>query len=223
MPYRCASCSELIEDSGGMCAECFAKLNFITSPYCQLCGVPFEFAMEGQALCGKCIITPPKYDLGRSLLKFDQHSKNLIHAFKYNDKTSHAKMFAKLIIARYANDLQDVEFIIPVPMHRIKRLVRNYNPAQVLSTELAKLLKKRMLPDGLIKTKWTKAQTTLSRSERMKNLTGSIRINEKYDIKDRVILLIDDVRTTGTTSNTCSNLLKKAGAACVKLVTIGVA
>lgn len=77
------------------------------------------------------------------------------------------------------------------------------------------------MPDLLIKSKWTKPQTSLSRKQRKENLVGSLHINKKYDVKNKVILLVDDVRTTGVTSNTCSLILKKAGAKSVKLLTIG--
>lgn len=221
LPYRCASCSELTKEQNGICAACFQKLNFITSPYCNICGFPFEFVIEGQFSCGKCIAVLPKYDLARSLFKFDQQSKNLVYAFKYNDQTTHAKMFARLLLARYRQDIGDIDVIAPVPMYRFKRLIRNYNPAQILGKEISRLLDKPMLPDLLIKTRWTKPQTGLSKFRRLHNLAGSIEVNDKRDIKSKNILLVDDVRTTGTTGNTCSLVLKEAGVKSVKLVTIG--
>ena len=129
-------------------------------------------------------------------------------------------MFAKLILARYQADIQNIDIIVPVPMYRWKRVLRNYNPAQILARELANLLEKPMVPDLLIKQKWTKSQTGLSKVARSKNLTGSIKIGNKHNVKDKVILLVDDVKTTSATSNLCSHVLKKAGANSVKLVTI---
>ena len=130
-------------------------------------------------------------------------------------------MFAKLLLARYEADIEDIDIIVPVPMHRLKRLLRHYNPAQVLAKEISLLLNKKMIADILIKTKWTKPQTTLSKIARKQNLKNSLTVNKKHNIKGAKILLVDDVRTTGTTSNACSNLLKKAGAKNVKLLTIG--
>ena len=77
LPHRCISCSELTEQGDGLCSRCFSKLNFISSPYCKICGFPFEFDMEDQYECGKCISEPPKYELARSLFKFDPYSKKL--------------------------------------------------------------------------------------------------------------------------------------------------
>ncbi len=130
-------------------------------------------------------------------------------------------MFAKLIVARYKKEIQEVDLVIPVPMHRIKRIFRQYNSAQILAKDISDLLKIPMVPDVLIKTKWTKPQTKLSKYEREKNLSGSLVFNMKRIVKGMKILLIDDVRTTGTTCNTCARLLKTAGATSVKLVTVG--
>jgi len=223
LPYRCASCSELTDGKNGVCSKCFQKLNFITLPYCNICGFPFEFSIEGQFSCAKCIVLPPKYDMSRSLFKFDQNSKNLVHAFKYSDQTNNAKMFAKLLLARYQTEIQNVDLVVPVPMHRWKRVFRNYNPAQILALELAKFMAKPMIPDVLIKKKWTISQIGLSKSKRSKNLNGSIKLGDKHSVNGKTILLVDDVKTTGATSNLCSQVLKNAGAASVTLVTISLA
>ena len=221
LPHRCASCSELTEQGNGLCAACFSKLDFIAAPYCKTCGFPFEFVIEDQYECGKCIAEPPKYELARSLFKFDLNSKKLIHGFKYNDQTSNAKLFSKLLISRYKEDFADIDLVVPVPMNRFKRIFRSYNPPQILGKHIAKSIGAKMIPDVLIKTKWTKPQTSLTQVQRKQNLSGSIQCNKKYDIKGKVILLVDDVRTTGVTSNTCSSILKKARAKGVKLLTIG--
>ena len=129
-------------------------------------------------------------------------------------------MFAKLLWARYKSEIQNVDIVVPVPMHRWKRVFRNYNPAQILGQELTNIIAKPMYPDALIKQKWTISQTGLSKEKRSKNLQGSIKIGNKYNLKDKNILLVDDVKTTGATSNLCSKILKQAGANLVKLVTI---
>lgn len=220
LPYRCSACTELTDQANGICADCFQKINFISEPYCDICGFPFEFHLENRSICAGCIALPPKYDLNRSLFRFDENSKKIVHSFKYGDKTNYAKIFAKLLVARYKNELEDVDMIVPIPMNRFKRIFRHYNPPQILSDEIAKLLNKKMIPDLLIKKKWTKSQTGLTKSQRGKNLQGSIIICSKYNVKNKVILLVDDVKSTGTTSNLCSSIIKKSGAKFVKLVTI---
>lgn len=119
--------------------------------------------------CAKCFRHKPCYDMSRSLIKFNEHSKEIIHAFKYQDKTIFSKTFSKLLYRQYHSEFQDIDLIIPVPMNRFKRLFRMYNPALIMAQEISKLLQKKPLsPDVLIKSRWTKSQTFLSKKEREK-------------------------------------------------------
>ncbi len=79
--------------------ECFNNLNFISQPYCYICGFAFEFQIKGQVNCGKCVEKPPHFNKARSLLKFDEKCKKLIHSFKYNDLTAALKF---LLISYYS-------------------------------------------------------------------------------------------------------------------------
>ena len=220
LPHRCIFCAEFLVEDNGLCGKCFSSLNFITRPFCEQCGTPFAFAIEGKMLCGRCIIRPPKYDIARSLWKFDLMSKKLIHRFKYNDYTSYAKFFAQILTSRYQQEIAGHDLIIPVPMNRYKRLFRQYNPPQVLADALSREINIPMLAGGLIKLKWTKAQTYLSKNQRQENLKGSIIVNNKYDFQQQKIILVDDVRTTGSTAEYCARCLKNAGATQVTLLTI---
>ncbi len=220
LPFRCLSCSEMVDSHGSFCPPCWEKLDFIARPYCIICGYKLELSVVGVMHCGRCIRNKPAYDMARSLLKFNEHSKRIVHAFKYHDKTVFAKSFAKLLCTRYYNEIKDVDFIIPVPMNRFKRLFRMYNPALILAQEISKIIKKQALPDVLIKTRWTKSQTFLSKNQREKNLANSLAFNKRHKIEGSNILLIDDVRTTGSTINKCSMLLKNAGAKSVYVITV---
>lgn len=220
-PSRCISCKKLTDSSFGVCSDCFIDLNFISKPYCSKCGRPFEFEIKKRNLCSSCVVNKPNYELARSLFKFDEYSKKLVHDFKYNDSISNAGIFARLILARYKSDFVDIDFIVPVPMNRFKRVFRRYNPAQILALELSKQMGIKMLPDLLIKKKWTKPQVSLTKSEREKNLKGSIIYNQRYECRNSSVLLVDDVRTTGTTSKICVSVLKSNNISSVKLVTIG--
>lgn len=211
LPKRCFSCMELIQDDNGFCGTCWKDLNFITSPFCNRCGKEFELEFTGYSECLACINKLPEFTSSRSLLKFDEHSKNLVHAFKYYDKTILADCFASMLYARYKNDLQNADIIIPIPMHRIKRLLRMYNTAQLLGKSISAISDLPVYCDILYKTKWTKSQSSLSRKQRLTNINGSMLLKNAEKIKGKNIVLIDDVITTGATVNYSSKLLKKAG------------
>lgn len=219
-PIRCISCYELNIAEDGLCALCWSKLAFISKPYCQICGSYLEISILEEVTCSKCLINQPIYTSARSIMKFDEYSKILIHAFKYYDKTNLAKIFAKLICHRYENYINNVDLIIPVPMHKLKRLVRMYNHAYLLALAIAKIVNKPVYYDILIKTKWTKSQASLTKAQREKNLTGSFKINSGKLLQNKKILLVDDVKTTGTTISKCTKLLKNYGAKDVYVVTI---
>ena len=101
LPPRCLSCAELTITDNGFCPNCFQRLNFIAKPYCQVCGRQLTVSILDNTICGKCTVSKPRYDIIRSLFVFDEHSRKIIHAFKYYDKTIMAKIFAKILYNRY--------------------------------------------------------------------------------------------------------------------------
>ncbi len=220
LPPRCLSCSEILNSKGEFCASCWGKLDFIAKPYCQLCGRKLAIAILDNFCCTRCYNNKPNYDLARSLLKFNEYSKKIIHQFKYQDKTVFAKTFAKLLYNRYGKEIADIDLIVPVPMNRFKRLLRMYNPAHILAQEIAKITDKNIKADILIKAKWTKSQTFLSKKQRMNNIKKSIKFNKKHKITKQKILLVDDVITTGTTIDECAKILRRAGASSISVMTI---
>jgi len=220
LPQRCFSCAELSQDSDGFCPQCWRDLNFITSPLCYSCGRQFTLNIEEGQVCLACIKSPPSYDMARSLIKFDENSKGLVHALKYYDKTILARKFAQMMSVKFSKELKDADIIVPVPMHKLKRLLRMYNQAGVLAVELGKALDIDVAQDVLIKKKWTRPQTLLSRKARLTNVAGSIAIKNHDMIGGKNVILVDDVMTTGTTVGFCARELKKAGAARVVVVCI---
>lgn len=220
LPPRCLSCKELAFGADGFCAPCFNKLNFITMPQCQICGYALAILIAENMICGKCSFEKPVYDKARSLLKFDQNIQKLIHNFKYYDNTSAAEIFAKLIYTKYKTELFDIDYIIPVPMHKLKRLLRMYNQAQILAKELSVISNKPLRSDILIKTKFTRSQARLSKIERQRNLTGSMKAASNINLKNKSVLIVDDVMTTGSTVSKCAKLLKTIGAKKIYVVTI---
>jgi ComF family protein len=105
-------------------------------------------------------------------------------------------------------------------MHKYRRIFRLYNHAQILASDIGKYTGKKVMSDILLKIKNTKPQSSLSKQERIKNLSGAFHINKGQYIKNKKILLIDDVVTTGITASICAGKLKKAGAKKVVLLSI---
>jgi ComF family protein len=113
-----------------------------------------------------------------------------------------------------------VEAVIPVPLHPAKEKSRGFNQARLLAGRLARHKNIRLLEGRLVKVRATAAQTSLEARERAINLKGAFQIKKSVGLEGKVVLLVDDVYTTGSTIRECSRALKKAGVKEVRAVTI---
>ncbi len=215
-------CFGNIHENGSICAKCWEKVNFISNPQCEICGLPFDFAAANGSVCAECIREQPKFSKARAVFLYDDASRAMITSFKYKDRIENRIAYAKWMARVGADMLSDADFLIPVPLHFGKLLVRKYNQAGILAHELAKISGKRIIVTGLIRRKYTKTQAGFNRRLRFKNIGGAFKVNPQYQsiFNDKKILLIDDVITTGATANECAKILLKAGAAKVEVLTL---
>lgn len=214
-PPRCGACGGFTESHGRLCGSCWSALSFIAPPCCAACGYPFAYEMaEADALCAACMQDKPDYDGHRSMLVFDEHSKKLIHDLKYHDKPLLLPLFGDWLF-RAGNLWLEAEnlVIIPVPLHFLRLLTRRYNQAALLAKELAKRSGKPFLLDGMKRIKHRPPQAGLSRDQRLKNMRGAFAVTPKHRdfLREKTVLLVDDVMTTGATLNACAKALKKQG------------
>lgn len=122
--------------------------------------------------------------------------------------------------ARKFLDMQEIELILPVPLHSQKLRQRQFNQAQLLAKPLARAFSKKMHTKLIIKLEPGPAQVELSRSERLKMVRDTFKIKNAQALKERNILLVDDVFTTGATANECAKVLLAAGANKVEVFTL---
>jgi ComF family protein len=220
-PRKCIICDSA-DTQRDVCSNCWQKITFITKPYCVICSNPFNYEEDDQAICGHCVIKTPKYDKAISILKYDEHSKKLIHKFKYQDQLHALDYLTSLMVNMSSDIINNVDYIIPVAMHKYKLLKRVYNQAAMLAMQIAKSKKITYLPQLLIKKNNSSAQAGLKREHRLENIKNSFQINEKLKhlIKGKNILLIDDVITTGATIDECCKLLRTAGPVKIFVLTL---
>ncbi|MFI4983744.1 MAG: ComF family protein [Rickettsiales bacterium] len=218
-PPLCFGCRVAVDANNTLCNKCWGKLSIIANPMCKHCGIPFPVEMEG--LCQYCRERKPKYKAARAALRYDDFCEDLIHKYKYYDKTELVPIFANFISKAGEEIIPICEVIIPVPMDSKKLRQRKYNQAALLAKKLADIYGKKYIPDYLLKTKSIPSQSGLTRENRFKNVKGIFAFNLKYrrEIYDRV-LLIDDVYTTGATVIECTKQLKKHGVSEVFILTI---
>ncbi|MDR2646293.1 MAG: ComF family protein [Holosporaceae bacterium] len=215
----CCNCGKIV-DTEGLCLECWKKIKWISDPKCRICGAPFEIDVD--ALCFQCIKKKPHFDQAISVFEYDNFSKGIILKFKHRDVTHICRQLVAWLWRASQDIIKDYDIIVPVPIHFLKRLKRKYNQSELLAKKLETLSGITYEPRILRKEKQTQQQEGLSRNARLKNVKGSFGINPKYAnlLRDKNVILVDDVLTTGATANECSRNLKKYGAKKVTILTI---
>ena len=216
LPHRCLACGEIVEKGGFVCPKCFEKIDFITEPCCNICGIAFDYADSDNITCLDCIQHKPQFDKARAAFLYENIGRDLALAFKYADRTEACEYFSNLMISagyKFFNEQNVIiDYIIPVPIHKKKLLARKYNQSALLVKQIAKKTGLKPVYDVLIRSKNTKPQSNFHKKDRFKNVKGVFEVKNKDLIKDKNILLIDDVLTTGATVSECAKVMKKSGA-----------
>ncbi len=219
-PPRCPLCGEGISEQRGLCLSCWSELVIPGEPSCATCQRPLGVdAGEGDGMiCAACMAAKPRHDGITAATIYNDTSRKLILAFKHGRKIALAKMLARQITARLP-ELEGEWLVMPVPLHRLRLWQRGFNQSALLAGEIARLTDQTLLVDGLDRKKPTPALGGLGRKERARVLSGAITTNAKhaYRLKGAQILLVDDVMTSGATSDACIKALRKAGAGTVRI------
>lgn len=222
LPPRCAACDSPVQAQGQLCAACFGQTHFIGPPYCVRCGVPFASADQGgaEALCPPCQHQPPAFRTARAALRYDEQARRLILPLKHADRVELAAVLAPMMIRAGGVLLAQADVLVPVPLHRRRLYQRKFNQAAILALAIARLSNRPALPDALIRTKRTTPLEDKTPEERAAEVSGSIAVRPSRGsrIAGRVVLLIDDVMTSGATANACADALLAAGATAVNVL-----
>ena len=217
-PPRCPLCGEGLVAQSGLCSGCWGQLVIPGEPCCQLCQRPFADGMADGAICAPCLASPPRHDGISAATLYNDPSRQLVLAFKHGRKIALSPVMARLIATRLPK-ADGPRLFVPVPLHRWRLWHRGYNQAGLLARDLARQCGGHALIDGLMRTKRTPSLGGLGRKARARALSGAIVANPARieSIKDAEIILVDDVLTSGTTTNACVSALKRAGANSVRI------
>jgi ComF family protein len=201
---------------------CWQQMVFITDPACARCGFPFEYDMGHGALCAGCIHTEPSFTAARAVFRYDTISRAMILRYKYHDHTYCTPTFSRWLAKTGAHFIPHCDAIIPVPLHYRRLLHRRYNQAALLAHGLGRLSSLPVYPRALERTRHTRPQTGLTFKKRQQNVAKAFALSPKHapDVKGKTLLLVDDVLTTGATLNRCTDVLLKAGAKDVYVLTL---
>jgi ComF family protein len=219
LPALCPACREQVRDNG-LCAPCWSKLSMIAPPYCERLGIPFAYDPGPGVLSMQAISDPPAYNRARAAVRYDDIARALVHALKYGDRIDLAPTMGRWMARAGSGLLEDADAMIPVPLHWRRLWARRFNQSALLAQAISRETGVAVADTALRRVKATAQQVGLTQSERAQNVQGAFRVppDRKAEVAGRRIVLVDDVLTSGATSDACARALLRAGARNVDLV-----
>lgn len=211
LPPRCPGCGAVTRDSHRFCATCWSDLRFLGPPWCASCNIPFAFDRGNGALCGMCVGKPPRHAGIRAAVAYGEVARAVVLRLKYGGRTAFAETVARPM-TRLLPD--NVELLIPVPLHRWRLWSRGFNQAALIARAVARISGIPDDPIALRRDRATPVLRALGARGRAKAVAGAFSVPER--LRQRVagkhIALVDDVHTSGATADACVRALLRAGA-----------
>jgi ComF family protein len=204
-PPFCVDCGK---EGDFICSACQASLVRIEPPVCPKCGKP----QINEMLCVNCANWEADIDGIRSPFRFEGVIRKAIHEFKYRNLRAIAGRLAKLLSEYMVENPVPCEVFVPVPLHSKRLKERGYNQSALLAKELSRLTGLPVDSSCLIRNSYNVPQAkTRNVEERRQNVIGIFSCKSE-DLRNKKVLLIDDVTTSGATLDACASVLKTAGA-----------
>ena len=220
-PRHCPVCDEIVRPMGEkICADCMDKLRLITPPWCMRCGKKLE--EEGE-YCPECREKTRTYVRGRALYEYISAAQS-IYRFKYGGRQEYADYFGEQIAEYLGEFIERIhpDGLVPVPLHRSRMRKRGYNQAELLARAVGSRMGIPVYDKLLVRVKNTRPLKQLNGRERQNNLKKAFNVAQN-DVKLKVLIIIDDIYTTGSTIEEVSRALKAAGAEKTYFVTLAAA
>lgn len=196
---------------------------FPTPQKCPFCLEKFLSAR--QEICSSCrekisfIPLPENWQEG-CLGFYEGLLQEIIHKLKYQGQVQLAEPLGGLLAEHLKGNWTQVEGLIPIPLHTKRLQKRGFNQVQLIAAALGRNLGLAVWSDLLVRIRDTASQVELGRKERLKNLTGAFQLVQPQLVKNKRLLLLDDVLTTGATTTEAKKVLLKAGATEVKILVV---
>ncbi len=218
-PKRCELCFFALshDEISGLCEECKSSISPDDAPSCFVCGKPIDGSLRAAGIirCGECRVKPPPVEMTVFAFRYEGSARKLIHRFKFNGRAGLATtIIAPMLCAKLQRGVKmdEVDMIIPVPLHHKRLLKRGFNQSYLLAREIGTTFSISVSADVIYRKTYTSAQFSKTRAQRKANVRNIFKLRKPSTIKSKRILLVDDIMTTGATMFEASGVLKKGGA-----------
>ena len=221
LPPRCLTCAAPAASPHALCPSCWAGLPLIERPFCERLGIPFTYDHGAGVLSAEAIADPPAFGKARAAVRYEGAAIELVHRLKYADRVENAALMGTLMTQAGRDLLEGADFLVPVPLHRLRLWRRRFNQSALLAREIARRSDVPYDPFLLLRKRRTPRQVGLSRNERARNVQGAFEVPQarRPDLEGKRIVLVDDVLTSGATAEACARALLRAGAGNVDVLT----
>lgn len=226
LPRACAGCADALPAGhrGALCAPCRASLANDVAARCAWCAAPVSQPIPA---CSRCIRRPPAFASAAALGLYRPTAVGLnplaatVQALKYRGRRLLARELGSMLVA--ALDPRGAELVVPVPLHPSRLRARGYNQSALLARRVARALARPLLCDALVQRHPTPDLVGLGAAARRAALAGAFAVapRRRAALAGRVVLLVDDVLTTGATADAAARVLRAAGARAVHVWTVG--
>ena len=223
-PELCQLChqSRATVGEGFVCATCQQQVRPVVPPFCHRCGLPFDGELTTEFVCTNCQDLTFDFVSARAAVVSSGVAREVILRYKYQRHLWFEPFLAGCLVRQAVPELVPLKpsLVVPVPLHPVKEREREFNQATRLAAPLAAALGIPLNARLLRRVSYTVTQTRLSRSARAQNMHGVFAVQAGASLAGQVVVLVDDVFTTGATTNACARVLRRAGAAQVWVWTV---
>ena len=220
-PPSCLACQGATSAPDTLCTACWRQVRFIERPYCERLGTPFARDLGPGLLSPEAMADPPVWARARAVAGFDEGpARQLVYRLKYYDRMEIARPLGRWMARAGVELLEEADLLVPIPLHRIRLANRRFNQSMALASTISDCCGVPVEAFALERAKRSPPQVGLSRIQRAANVQGAFKVpqDRRHLIEGRRIVLVDDVLTSGATSNAAARVLLRAGAAQVDLL-----
>ena len=224
-PAECAVCKAAREPESrsALCGKCREELQPLRRPFCERCSLPFPGQAGERFQCSHCADKVFHFERAVCACRLTGVARECIHRFKYNGALWLGPGLADLLVAAARERIEwaKVDGVVPVPLFPARERERHFNQAEWFARRLVRALPAALMVHNLRLVRDTETQAFLSAAQRAENVRGAFAARRPEAFMKRRIVVVDDVFTTGATTNECARVLRSAGAASVMVLTVG--